>query len=208
MSLYGRYVLPALIDLAMRSKVARVERARYVPAAGGDVLEIGVGSGLNIPIYGPSVRKLLALDPSHELLRMARRRARAAAFPVEFLPGLAEAVPLPDVSVDTVVTTWTLCTIPDPARALREMRRVLRPGGRLVLIEHGRAPDPVVARWQDRLTPAWRRVAGGCHLNRPIGWLLEEGGFATAGLECGYVKGPRVVGYFYRGVIRPAPGGA
>lgn len=205
MGLYRRYVLPALIDVAMRSKVVRVERARYVPAARGEVLEIGVGSGLNIPIYGPQVRKLHALDPSPELLRMARRRARGAAFPVELLSASAEAIPLSGASVDTVVATWTLCTIPDPVRALREMRRVLRPGGRLVVIEHGRAPEPGVARWQDRLTPLWRRIAGGCHLNRAIDQLLEQGGFEAAGLECGYVMGPRLIAYFYRGAVRPAP---
>ena len=133
---------------------------------------------------------------------MAAPRAQRARVPIEFLAASAEAVPLPDGSVDTVVMTWTLCTIPDPGRALSEMRRVLRGDGRLIFVEHGRAPDLRVARWQDRLTPAWRRIAGGCHLNRAIGALLEAGGFEVPEMECGYVRGPRVSAYLYRGAAR------
>ena len=132
MALYGKYVLPGLIELAMSNKAARGERARLVPRASGVVLDVGVGSGLNIPIYGPAVQKLYALDPSPEPLRMARRRATHAGFPVEILERSAEDIPLTDESVDTVVTTWTLCSIPDAARALRAMRRVLRSDGRLI----------------------------------------------------------------------------
>ena len=132
MGFYGKYVLPTLTDLAMRNAAARTERARFVPQATGVVLEIGVGSGLNIPIYGSGVRKLYALDPSAELLRMARPRAERAPCPVELLEHPAEAIPLGNASVDTVVTTWTLCTIPDALAALREMRRVLRPDSRLI----------------------------------------------------------------------------
>jgi SAM-dependent methyltransferase len=109
--------------------------------------------------------------------------------------------------VDDIVTTWTLCTIPDPVAALQEMRRVLRPEGRLIFVEHGRSPDPAVVRWQDRLTPLWRMVAGGCHLNRPIDRLLRSGGFEALEMTRGYVAGPRVGSYFYRGTARPAPGG-
>jgi SAM-dependent methyltransferase len=133
---------------------------------------------------------------------MAVRRAQAASRPVDFLAAPAEAIPLPDASVDTVVTTWTLCTIPDVEGALGEMRRVLRRDGRLIFVEHGRAPDPRVVRWQDRLTPLWRRVAGGCHLNRPIDDLIDAGGFEIAEIERGYVEGPSVAAYFYRGVAR------
>jgi SAM-dependent methyltransferase len=147
---------------------------------------------------------LYALDPSAELLRKARARAARAGFPVVFLHHPAEAVPLGDAAVDSVVSTWTLCTLPDPPRALAEMRRVLRPGGRLVFIEHGRSPDPGIVRWQDRLTPFWRRVAGGCHLNRPIDALLAEGGFDVLEIERGYVRGPRVGAYLYRGLARPS----
>ena len=203
MGFYGKYVLPTLTDLAMRNAAARTERARFVPQATGVVLEIGVGSGLNIPIYGSGVRKLYALDPSAELLRMARPRAERAPFPVELLEHPAEAIPLGNASVDTVVTTWTLCTIPDALAALREMRRVLRPDGRLIFIEHGRSTDPGVLRWQDRLTPLWRMVTGGCHLNRPIDELLAQGGFQVSEIERGYGAGPRIGAYLYRGIARP-----
>lgn len=207
MSLYSKYLLPTLTELAMRSQTLRPERARWVPLARGVVLEVGVGSGLNLPIYSREVRKLYALDPSEELLRMARSRAARAAFPVEFLCRPAEAIPLADGSVDDIVTTWTLCTIPDPVAALQEMRRVLRPEGRLIFVEHGRSSDAAVVRWQDRLTPLWRRVAGGCHLNRPIDRLLRSGGFEAVEMNRGYVAGPQVGSYLYRGVARPAPGG-
>jgi len=202
MRLYSKYVLPVLTHLAMRNKAARAERARWIPLATGVVLEIGVGSGLNIPIYGPNVRKLYALDPSEELRRMAQPRAERAGFPVEFLAAPAEAIPLAAASVDSVVTTWTLCTIADPARALQELRRVLRPGGRMTFVEHGRSPDPEVVRWQDRLTPVWRRIAGGCHLNRPIDLLIAASGFEVEVMERGYSGGPRVGAYLYRGVAR------
>lgn len=203
MGVYAKYVLPRLIELAMKNKAAGKERARFVPLASGVVLEIGVGSGLNIPIYGPAVRKLYALDPSPELLRMARPRAKHASFPVELLEQSAEAMPLADESVDTVVTTWTLCSIRDAVGALWEMRRVLRRDGRLIFIEHGRSADPGVVRWQDRLTPWWRRISGGCHLNRPIDRLLEQGGFQVAEMERGYGTGPRTTSYLYRGIARP-----
>lgn len=206
MSFYARCILPRLTDLAMRNAEARRQRAGWVPRAAGVVLEIGAGSGLSLPVYGPGVRRLYALEPSAPLLRMAARRAVALAVPVVFLQASAEAIPLGDGSVDSVVTTWTLCTIPDPLRALGEIRRVLRPAGALVFVEHGRAVEPAVVRWQDRLTPLWRRVAGGCHLNRPIEALLGRGGFAIAELESGHVKGPRVGSYLYRGVARPVRG--
>ena len=208
MGLYSKYLLPKLTELAMRSQTLRPERARWVPLARGVVLEVGVGSGLNVPIYSGAVRKLYALDPSKELLRMARSRAARANFPVEFLCRPAAAIPLADGWVDDIVTTWTLCTIPDPVAALHEMRRVLRPEGRLIFIEHGRSPDPAVVRWQDRLTPLWRRMAGGCHLNRPIDRLLRSGGFGALEMSTGYVAGPRMGSYLYRGIARPAPGGA
>jgi ubiquinone/menaquinone biosynthesis C-methylase UbiE len=208
MGFYGKYVLPTLIELAMKNKAAQAERVRFVPRASGEVLEIGVGSGLNIPIYGSGVRKLYALDPSAELLRMAGRRAERAAFPVKLLQHPAEAIPLGDGTVDSVVTTWTLCSIPDAAAALREVRRVLRPAGQLIFIEHGRSTDPSVVRWQDRVTPLWRKISGGCHLNRPIDRLLAQGGFKVSELERGYMAGPRIGAYLYRGIARPTQGNA
>lgn len=199
---YGTHILPVLTDLAMRNKGATAERTRWVPLATGVVLEVGAGSGLNFAHYTPQVRVIYALDPSAELRRRAGPRARRARVPIEFLAAAAESIPLPDASVDTVVTTWTLCTIADTRRALHEMGRVLRGDGRLIFVEHGRAPDPRVVRWQDRLTPVWRRIAGGCHLNRPIAQLIEAAGFEIAELERGYGRGPRVGAYLYRGVAR------
>jgi ubiquinone/menaquinone biosynthesis C-methylase UbiE len=208
MGFYSKHILPVLTDLAMRNKAAGAERARWVPLAAGDVLEIGAGSGLNFAHYAPGVLRLCALEPSEELRRMAARRAQRAPCPVEFVAASAEAIPLADESVDTVVTTWTLCTIADVGRGLHEIRRVLRRDGRLIFVEHGRSPDPRVVRWQDRLTPMWRRVAGGCHLNRPIEALIAAGGFELAELERSYSAGPRVGAYLYRGVARVGAPGA
>ena len=202
MNLYERYVLPRLIHLAMRNKAATVERSRFVPLATGTVLEIGASSGLNLPFYGPKVVRLHALDPSRELWRVARRRVEGAAFPVEYLAASAEAIPLEDRAVDTVVTTWTLCSIPEPGRALAEMWRVLGPGGQLIFVEHGRSPEPRVRVWQDRLTPLWRRVAGGCHLNRAIDRLILEAGFRFGEIECGYAGRPKTMEYLYKGVVQ------
>lgn len=200
MNLYEKYILPRLIHLAMRNKAATAERVRFVPLASGTVLEVGAGSGLNLPFYGPKVDRLYALDPSRELWRMARRRVDAAEFLVDFLAVSAETIPLEDCTVDTVVTTWTLCTIPDPRKAVTEMRRVLRPGGRLIFVEHGRSPEPRVRAWQDRLTPLWRRVAGGCELNRPIDELIVEGGFRVREIDGGYSRGPKLMAYLFKGV--------
>lgn len=207
MSFYGRYILPFLIDFAMSNRVASRERARWVSRARGIVLEIGAGSGRNGAFYGREVEKLIALEPSEELRRRARRRMAGVPFAVEFLADPAEAIPLGDGVVDSVVTTWTLCTVADPLRALTEVRRVLRPDGRLIFVEHGRSPDPTVVAWQDRATPLWRRVAGGCHLNRPIAGLLADAGFVTEELQIGYAPGPRVASYLYRGIARDPTGG-
>jgi ubiquinone/menaquinone biosynthesis C-methylase UbiE len=204
MHAYERYLLPWLIHLAMRSRAAAAERARIVPLASGTVVEIGVGSGLNLAYYGPGVERLYALDPSAPLLRMAKRRAARHAMAVEWIEGQAEAIPLGQGVADTVVTTWTLCSVTDPIRTLRELRRVLRPQGQLLFVEHGRAPDPGVRAWQARLTPTWRRIGGGCHLDRSIDALLRAGGFGLETLETGYGVGPRPFAYLYRGVARPS----
>ena len=167
------------------------------------MLEIGVGSGLNLPFYTQKAELVMGLDPSPKLLSMARRAARPASIPFDFIEGSAEAIPLEDGSVDTVVTTWTLCSIPDASRSLHEMRRVLKSAGSLLFVEHGRAPEPHVRRWQDRLTPVWKRVGGGCHLNRAIGTLIESAGFQFERIETGYMRGPRPMTFMYEGSARP-----
>ena len=153
MGFYQDQIVPLLINWSMRQRNLTAYRSRIIPAAEGRVLEIGIGSGLNLPFYSRNVTHVIGLEPSPRLLAMTRRAGRAEFGPVEFIEGSAEAIPLKEASVDTVVTTWTLCSIPDALRALRDMRRVLRPGGRLLFVEHGRAPDPKVVWWQDRLTP-------------------------------------------------------
>ncbi len=186
----------------MRNAALQPYRKRIIGAAEGEVLEIGLGSGLNLPLYGPQVRRVVGLEPSVPLLRHAA--AAQARVPVHLLEGSAEAIPLDSASIDTVVTTWTLCTIPDAAAALAEVRRVLRPGGQLLFVEHGRAPEPGVARWQDRLDPLWSRLAGGCHLNRRIADLVGGGGLRLERLETSRIPGPRTHTFLYRG---PRPAG-
>ena len=202
MSLYERRVLPHLIHLGMRQDVLRPYRYRLVHDASGRVLEIGAGSGLNLTLYEGDVERVLALDPSPQLLAMAHRQGTPAVA-VDLIEASAEALPISNGSIDTAVTSWTLCSIADIAAALREVRRVLKPGGALRFVEHGRAPDPGVRRWQDWLTPAWKRLAGGCHLNRPVGVLLEEAGFTIARMDTGDMQGPKPMTFIYEGVARP-----
>ena len=203
MEAYAKYILPRIIDLVMKNKDMARLRADWVPHAHGDVLEIGIGSGLNLPFYSSEGRRLYGVEPSVELQRLARVRAASATTKVEFLSQSAEeALPLSDQSIDTVVITWTLCSIADPPSALRQMKRVLKPSGLLIFVEHGRAPDPKVSTWQDRITPVWKRIGGGCHLNRKIDLLLMEAGFKIEELETNYLPGPRPMTYTYRGFAR------
>ncbi len=205
MGLYARRILPWAIDFGMRRKPLLRLRQDLVAAARGQVLEIGVGSGLNLPFYQRDLEGLWGLEPSPELLAMARTQAAWVHFPVSLAEGRAEALPLDDHSVDSVVMTWTLCSVAGPEQALAEIRRVLRPAGCLLFIEHGRAPEASVRGWQDRLTPVWRKVAGGCHLNRPVDRLIEAAGLRLADLETGYlIDGPRPFAFHYRG--RAVPG--
>jgi SAM-dependent methyltransferase len=203
MGFYSDIILPKLCDLAMRNKRLVPFRERVIGAAEGRVLEIGAGSGMNLPFYRPPVREVLALEPAPRLISMARRASRASRTPVSFLEASAEAIPLDDRSVDSIVTTWTLCSIPQAGAALAEMRRVLRPGGKLLFVEHGLAPDAGVRRWQDRLTPAWRCICGGCHLNRPIRAMIEGAGFRIDRIETGYIPGPKPMTFMYEGSARP-----
>lgn len=203
MNFYDRWVLPSLLDLAMRQRQLEKYRREVVAAASGRVLEVGIGSGLNFPLYGEQVEVVVGIDPSPRLLAMARRRAAAAGVRAELLQGSATAIPLADNTVDTIVMTWTLCSIPDPLTALREMRRVLKPDGRLLFIEHGLSPEPGVERWQHRLTPMWRHIAGGCHLNRKMDDLVRSTGFEVTEFRTEYARGPRPFTYMYEGCARP-----
>ncbi|HEY5066034.1 MAG TPA: class I SAM-dependent methyltransferase [Xanthobacteraceae bacterium] len=203
MSFYRDHILPRLIHLAMRQHNLAAYRNRVIPAAEGCVLEIGIGSGLNLPFYTDQAELVIGLDPSPKLLAMARGTRRQDAGQVDFVEGTAEAIPIEDSTIDTVVSTWSLCSIPDAARSLVEMRRVLKPSGRLLFVEHGRSTDPNVRWWQDRLTPAWKRIGGGCHLNRAIGALIEGAGFRFERIETGYMRGPRPMTFMYEGSARP-----
>ncbi|MGH9433024.1 MAG: class I SAM-dependent methyltransferase [Terriglobia bacterium] len=200
MGFYAQYVLPRIIDLAMRNKEAARVRAAWIPHARGEVLEIGIGSGLNLAFYSSEVQHVYGVDPSVELQRIARKRAGSGPIKVEFLSQPAEdPLPLAGASIDTVVVTWTLCSIANAPSALQQMKRVLKSNGRLIFLEHGRAPDPGVAAWQDRLTPVWKRVAGGCHLNRKVDELITGAGFRIAELKTCYLPGPRPMTYTYQG---------
>jgi ubiquinone/menaquinone biosynthesis C-methylase UbiE len=181
------------------------QREKVVPLARGRVLEIGIGSGLNLPYYDArKVSKLWGLDPSPEMTRIAERSARAVPFDVDFIGLPGEEIPLDNHSVDTIVMTYTLCSIPDTQMALQQMARVLKPGGSLVFCEHGAAPDPEVRRWQDRITPIWKRLGGGCHLNRAIPELIAQGGFRITALETMYIPGWRPASFNYWGTAAPA----
>ena len=199
MSFYNDRVLPHLLNLAMRQKELTAYRARLVPAARGRVLEIGMGSGLNLPFYGAQADEVIGLDPSSSLLRMAEERTAGTQAPVTMVEATAEAMPLEDASFDTVLTTWSLCSIPDAKAALAEVRRVLKSSGAFIFVEHGRAPDKGIARWQDRITPVWKPLSGGCHLNRSIDSLIRESGFAVRELRTGHMPGPKLFNFMYEG---------
>ncbi|MEM7223172.1 MAG: class I SAM-dependent methyltransferase [Pseudomonadota bacterium] len=201
MGFYRDTIVPRLIAVAMKTEEATRYRRELVPQACGRVLEIGIGSGLNLEHYSQRAEQVVGVEPSTALLAMARRRISLAPCPVILAQESAETLPFDDASFDTVLTTWTLCSIERPKRALEEIRRVLRPDGRLVFIEHGRAEEVSVQRWQDRVNPCWRCVAGGCNINRPIDRLIETAGFRIGALETGYlVKGPRLLTYHFKGV--------
>lgn len=198
-SWYDRYLLPRLIDLACGTRPIRRQRQKVVPLASGDVLEVGIGTAQNAPFYVKSrVRRIVGVDPALQMHPLALRRIRAAGLEVELVGLSAEKLPLPDASFDSVVCTYTLCSIADPASALAEVRRVLRPGGRLLFSEHGLAPDESVRRWQRRLQPVWGRLAGGCKLSLDVPELLEAAGFVPR-VESRYVPGPRFASFHYWG---------
>src|SRR5262245_2349847 len=187
----------------MKDKAATARRSVLVPQATGSVLEVGIGSGLNLPFYSAAVTRLQGIDPSPELLSMARRKVDTVAFPVELTCASAEQLRLDSGSVDTVVMTWVLCSIGDPLAALREVKRALKPEGRLLFVEHGLSPDAKVQAWQRRLNPFWRKFAGGCNMDRKIDETIASAGFRIAQLQNTYLPGPRPLTYTYEGQALP-----
>ncbi|MFZ3126418.1 MAG: methyltransferase domain-containing protein [Rhodoferax sp.] len=201
---YERHILPSALDYACGLPMIGRQRQLVVPLAQGRVLEVGIGTGLNMPYYDKRrVTRITGLDPALQLHPLARERIAQAGLDVELVGLSAEQIPRPDASFDTVLVTYTLCTIADPVAALREMRRVLAPGGRLLYCEHGRAPDASVRRWQERLQPLWGKLAGGCHLGRDMAALLQETGFALDDAHTRYLPGPRPFTFHYWGVALP-----
>jgi ubiquinone/menaquinone biosynthesis C-methylase UbiE len=204
-SFWADHVLPHLVEKACRSSAILDERKRWVPRARGDVLELGVGSGLNLAFYDATkVAKVTGLDPSAPLLARAQHRATAAPVPVELVLGHAEHLPFPERAFDSAVITYSLCSVDDPARALAELRRVLRPDGTLVFVEHGLARDAATRRWQRWLTPAWRRIGGGCRLDRDIAAILRDAGYRFDDLRADYSDGARWLSYTFEGIARPS----
>ncbi len=199
MGVYERWILPRLLDFAMRNPLLDLYRQQAIETARGLVLEVGVGSGLNLRFYNRTVDRVVALDTSPELLRVARNRVADAVVPVSLIRASAEHVPFAVAAFDAIVMTWSLCSIPNPIAALIEMRRVLKPGGQLLFVEHGLSPEIRIARWQHRLTPCWRRIGGGCHLDRKMDNLIRAAGFQINAVKTGYMTGPKPWTFMYQG---------
>jgi ubiquinone/menaquinone biosynthesis C-methylase UbiE len=205
MNPYNKYIMPRFINMVCGAKPIVKQRQKVVPLARGKVLEVGMGSGLNIPFYDSSkVDFVWGLEPSQEIRQLAAERVKQAAFEIEFIDLPGESIPLEDNSVDTIVLTYTLCTIPDADTALQQMRRVLKPDGKMLFCEHGAAPDLHVRRWQERVNPLWKSLCGGCNLNRAIPSLIEKNGFKISSLDQCYLEGtPKFAGYNYWGEATP-----
>ena len=204
LSFYDKYILPKFLNCACGSKPINYQREKIVPLAEGTVLDVGIGSGLNIPYYNKSkIKCLYGLDPSIELLNLAKSLAKKNELEIEFLECGAEAIPLPNDSIDTVVITYTLCTIPDTQLSNQEIMRVLKPNGKLLFCEHGLAPDINIAKWQKRINPIWSKIAGGCNLNRDIPNLIRSSGLKILNMEEMYLPStPKFAGYNYWGVAK------
>ncbi len=200
MGFYTDHVLPRITNLALAGSELDRIRGRVTRGLHGEVLEVGFGSGRNVPHYPREVTRVQAVDPATIGRKLAAKRVAASPVPVEYVGLDGQVLPVGSASVDYVLSTWTMCTIPDVEAALREMHRVLRPGGELHFVEHGRSPEPGVAHWQDRLTPLQRSLFGGCRLNRPIDRLVSQAGFTVIRLDNFYVSGPKAIGYNFEGV--------
>jgi ubiquinone/menaquinone biosynthesis C-methylase UbiE len=202
MGVYERWILPRLLDVAMRNRLLDHYRQRTIETARGLVLEVGVGSGLNLRFYGRAVDRVCGIDLSPELLHLAHERTADAVVPVSLIRASAENIPFADAVFDTVVMTWTLCSIPNPTAALMEMRRVLKPGGDLLFVEHGLSPEIRIAHWQHWLTQCWKRIGGGCHLDRKMDDLIRAAGFQIDAIETSYIEGPKPWTFMYRGLAK------
>ena len=202
MNLYNKYILPKFLNCACGSKPINYQRQKVVPLAKGKVLDIGIGSGLNIPFYNSDkIDKVIGIDPSHELIELAKELANDSKASIDLVIGSAESIPYPDNFFDTVLVTYTMCTIPNVAIANKEMWRVLKDDGRLIFCEHGLAPDNKISKWQNRIDPFWGKIAGGCHLNRDIQKLITDAGFSFESLDKMYIPStPKFAGYNYWGV--------
>ena len=204
MSFYENYCLPHLLNFVCDLKVIQKQREKVVPLAFGRVLEIGMGSGLNIPYYKTeNVEFVWGLEPSEGMRRKAHGHIKHAPFEVRWLDLPSEEIPLEDNCVDSIVLTYTLCTIPDWEKALLQMHRVLKPSGDLIFCEHGEAPDENIRRWEKRINPLWKKVAGGCNLGRPIPSLIKNGGFKIQAIESQYLPGPKFAAFNYWGTAKP-----
>lgn len=203
MGLYAKHILPCCLDKACSIGPIEKQRKKIVPLAKGRVLEIGIGSGLNLPHYDPAkVKKVTGVDPDEHIWKRSQMRRDAVQFPVERIGLSGEDIPLETDSMDTVVITYSLCTIPDPVKALREMRRILKPGGDILFCEHGRAADTNIVKWQKRIDPIWSKIAGGCHSGRDIPKLIRQAGLKTTELHQQYIPGLKVLSYNYWGRAR------
>ena len=202
MNLYNKYILPKFLNCACGSKPINYQRQKVVPLAKGKVLDIGIGSGLNIPLYNSDkIDQVIGIDPSHELIELAKELANDSKASIELVIGSAESIPYPDNFFDTVLVTYTMCTIPNVSIANKEIWRVLKDDGRLIFCEHGLAPDKKISKWQNRIDPFWGKIAGGCHLNRDIQKLITDAGFSFESLDKMYLPStPKFAGYNYWGV--------
>jgi ubiquinone/menaquinone biosynthesis C-methylase UbiE len=205
MGLYNKHILPILIDFACKQNASMHQRMKVIPLATGNVLEIGIGSGLNLPIYNTkNVKHLTAIDPSKEVWKKNNVDIKNLPFVFSFVEAFAENIPEDDNSFDTVVITYTLCTISDTKKALEEIRRVLKPNGKLLFCEHGNAPDKTTQKWQRRINPIWKRLGGGCNLNKNIPLIIEKNGFKIKNLEKKYIPGWKPASFNYWGIAEPS----